>query len=117
MAALAQDDADIDAKIDARCDKVIDILKFWDKFFSLLHKTSPTEADFNELKAVATTAEEKHRHRLVSTVDNSNDVPKPHISGDHAYKQFRQHGGCLSKIHEQCVECNHQTETESKIEA
>ena len=106
-----QDDADIDAKIDAHCDKVIDILKTWDKFFSLLHKTSPTEADFNELKAVATTAEEKHR--LVRTVvDNSDDVPKPHISGAHAYEQFRQHGGCLSKIYEQFVEKNHQTESE-----
>lgn len=35
--------ADIDTKIDDHCNVVIDLLKTWDRFFSILHRKSPTE--------------------------------------------------------------------------
>ncbi len=111
-----QDVDDIDAQIDQLCDNVIDVLRTWDRFFSLLHKSSPTDADFDELKQVARDAEQKHRVvRDVSVNYNPDDAPKPHICGAHAHEQVLHHGGCLHKIYEQFVELIHQTE--SKIEA
>ena len=64
------------------------------------------------MKLFYATTGTRHILMKLSIVDNSDDVPKPHISGAHAYEQFRQHGGCLSKIYEQFVEKNHQTESE-----
>ena len=104
---------EIDAKIDAHCDKVVDLLQTWNNFFRILHKESPTEEDFVKLEEVAAEAEEKHR--IVRTVvDNSNDVPKPHIAGRHAVEQFREHKGLLRKMYEQFVEHNHQIELKNE---
>lgn len=107
---------DIDAKIDEHCSKVVDLLQTWNEFFHILHKKSPVQQDFDDLDRVAAEAERKHR--IVRTVvDNSDDVPKPHMAGRHASKQFRTHKGLLRKMYEQFVEHNHQIEVRNEAKS
>ena len=64
------------------CMKVVDVMRSWNKFFSLLQQKAPTEADRAIADEIAQTAVSKH----VDLVKNA--TPKVHIAGVHAVDQY-----------------------------
>ena len=47
--------------VNGLCDDVIELLKRWNAFFSLLQKKNPTDDQKKEARAVADRAVQKHR--------------------------------------------------------
>ena len=85
------------------CMKVVDVMRSWNKFFSLLQQKAPTEADRAIADEIAQTAVSKH----VDLVKNA--TPKVHIAGVHAVDQYlRVCPGLVRLLIEHWVERNHQ---------
>ena len=64
------------------CMKVVDVMRSWNKFFSLLQQKAPTEADRAIANKIAQTAVSKH----IDLVKNA--TPKVHIAGVHAVDPY-----------------------------
>jgi len=85
------------------CMKVVDVMRSWNKFFSLLQQKAPTEADRAIADEIAQSAVSKH----VNLVKNA--TPKVHIAGVHAVDQYlRVRPGLVRLLIEHWVERNHQ---------
>ena len=89
--------------IDTLLDDVIELMKAWNEFFSLLQQEEPTDEERSRAKSVADNAVKKHYALL------KNKTPKAHVAEDHAvdqYLTFRR--GFVRLLIEHWVEQNHQ---------
>jgi len=92
-----------DQDIDTLCDDTIELMKAWNKFFSLLQKEKPTQAERESAQDVAKEAVRLHVKLL------KNKTPKVHVAECHAVAQFlRFKPGFVRLITEHWVEHCHQ---------
>ena len=93
----------LEEEIDDLCEKIIELMKCWNEFFSLLQKEKPTDEERARAPAVASKAVRTHSKLL------ENITPKVHVAEDHAVQMYlRLRPGLLRLLIEHFVEKQHQ---------